>query len=165
MPTSNNGQFQIEIGTSELARGLRPSKRVPRNSKFLTICDGAVALDGVLQVLQDLSGDAVDVSALVGVAFPYPQIFVFNKVIIVCSNATIFELVAGSLVAKLTVAVGLTWSAVDFYDYVYMSNGKVAVKRSATSGIWALDTTLPIASGICNYNGQVLVGAPDVEWV
>jgi len=62
------------------------------------------------------------------------------------------------------VTAGIAWSAVDFYDYIYMSNGKVAVRRRATDGLWEIAADLPIASGIVNFNGQVMIGAPNVEW-
>jgi hypothetical protein len=94
-------------------------------------------------------------------AFPYPQIFVLTNLIIVCSQTKIYEWVAGALVLKLTVAAGSTWTAVDFFDYVYMSNGKVAVVRDSISKVYSTVTTLPTASSICNFQGQVLVGAPD----
>jgi hypothetical protein len=165
MPVLQNGQFVITINAEELARGLRPSKRVPRNTKYLNECVGAVGLDGVLQVLSDLSLSAVDVSALVGIVFPYPQLFVFEHSIIICSDATIFELVGGVIVPKLTVDPGILWSAVDFKDFIYMSNGMAAVIKSATSGIWSETTDQPIAGAMVNFNGQVMLGAYDSEMV
>jgi hypothetical protein len=165
MAVLQNGQFSITIGSEELARGLRPSKRVPRDSKYLNECEGAVGLDGVLQVLSDLSLSAVDVSALVNVVFPFPQLFVLERLTIICTLTKIYELVSGSLVEKLTVPSGITWSVVDFKDYIYMSNGKVAVVREATSQIWTINYTLPTACSMVNFNGQIMVGAPDVEMV
>jgi hypothetical protein len=165
MPTRGDGLFSYEIPTQDLAKGLRVSRRSPRNVKFLTTCEGAVGRDGVLQVIDDINLDLIDFSATITDGFPYPQIFVFTNLIIVCSETKIYEYAGGSLsTAKITVAAGLMWSAVDFVEFIYMSNGKVAIKRSATSGVWAVDATLPIATGICNFNGQVIVGSPDVEW-
>lgn len=163
MVTRNDGAFSFTIGTDELARGLRPTKRASRNSKFLVECNGAVALDGVLQVLNDLEDDRIDTSAITD-GFPYPQIFVFRNLIIVCGETKIYELVSGALSLKLTVAAGITWSAVDYHDFVYMSNGKVTVRRNATDLTWEETTDYPIASAICDYNGQIFIGAPDVEW-
>jgi hypothetical protein len=166
MPTRGDGAFTIEIPSGDLAKGLRPSKRSPRNAKFLTECEGAVGLDNVLQVLDDVNEDLIDTSLVITDGFPYPQIFIFTKVIIVCGKTKIYEWDGSSLgTEKLTVTAGLTWSAVDFGEFVYMSNGKVAVVRSATSQLWSVVTDLPIASGMCNFNGQVIVGSPDVEWV
>ncbi len=165
MPTIQNGQFSITITAEELARGLRPSKRATRDSKYLVECEGAVGLDGVLQALSDLSLNAIDVTALAGVVFPYPQLFMFDHCTVVCTSTDIYELVAGALVNKLTVAAGIMWSAVDFKDFIYMSNGLVAVEKSATDGTWSTVTTQPIAGAMVNFNNQVMLGAPDAEMV
>ena len=163
MPTRGDGVFTIEIPSGDLAKGLRPSKRSPRNAKFLTQCEGAVGLDNVLQVLDDINLDLIDTSATITDGFPFPQIFVFTKVILVCGKTKIYEWDGSALgAAKITVTAGLTWSGVDFGEFIYMSNGKVAVKRSATSQVWSVDSTLPIASGICNFNGQVIIGTTGV---
>lgn len=166
MPTLGDGTFSFTINSGDLAKGLRPTKRSPRNTKFLTKCQGAVGLDNVLQALADITEDRIDTSALVGVAFPYPQLFVFSNLIIVCLEAKIYEYTGGSLVLKLDVtgSEGITWSAVDYFDFIYMSNGVVSVTRDPNSKVFAVSATLPLASGICNYNGQCVIGAPDVDW-
>jgi len=204
----------LTINTATLARGLRPSKRLPRNRSFLTKCEGAVGRDGILQVIDQLSPINIAAQEVVGTdtnnytcilshtsdaanrpvtggsyatywtqtgtgggvwaddtayskgiddGFPYPQLFVFTNMIIVCGETDIFEYVNGALDWKLTVTAGNTWAAADFYDYVYMSNSKVAVVKSASTGVYATTTKLPIASSIINFNGQVLIGAPGVE--
>lgn len=155
-----DGSFSITISSEQLARGLRPSKRVPRNSRYLIACVGAVGRDGTLQVIDILARMG---TGIIADSFPYPQLFVFTNMIVVCSATEIFEWVAGSLVLKLTVAAGSTWSAVDFFDYVYLSNGKVAVIRDSISRIYSITTTLPTASSICNFQGQVIIGAPDTK--
>jgi len=147
--------FALTISSEQLSRGLRPSKRVPRNSGFLIQCDGAVGKDGVLVALDQLTRMATDV---ITDGFPYPQIFVFTNMVIICSPTKIYEWVGGSLVEKLTVTVGDTWSAVDFHDYIYMSNGVVAVIRDAMDKTYKIVTDLPVAKAICNFNGQVVVG-------
>jgi len=152
------GEFSVTITADQLAKGLRPSKRVPRNSRYLVTCVGAVGRDNVLQVIDEFTRIA---TTAITDAFPYPQIFVFTNLIIVCSQTKIYEWVSGALVLKLTVTAGSTWSAVDFYDFIYLSNGKVAVIRDAISKVYSTTTTLPTAASICNFNGQVLVGAPD----
>lgn len=165
MEVDKSGRFIFEIGADELARGLRPSKRSPRNTKFLVTCQGAVGRDKVLQIIDDLNEALIDTSVEITDGFPFPQIFVFTNVIIVCGETDIYELV-GTLQHKLAVAPGIEWSAVDFGDFIYMSNGEVAVTRSADDGTYALNTTtLPYVSGMVNFNGQVLVSAPNVEFV
>jgi len=95
--------------------------------------------------------------------FPFPQLFVFTNMIIVCSSTKIYEWVGGSLVEKLEVTAGSTWSAVDFYSYAYLSNGEVAVVRDYGTGEYSITTDLPTANTILNFNGQVVIGAPDAN--
>lgn len=159
MEVLRNGKFSFSIKTADLARGLRPSKRSPRNKRYLTDCSGAVGRDNVLQILDELT--RLDTSTITD-SFPYPQIFIFTNHIIICGQTKIYEWVGGALVEKLTVTAGSTWSAVDFYDYIYLSNSKVAVVRDSQGGGYSL-STLPKASAICNFNGQVIIGAPDEE--
>ena len=150
-----NGKFTFTIGTKQLSQGLRPSKRNPRNNDFLVTCSGAVGRDGVLQVLDQLVRINTNV---ITDSFPYPQIFVFTNMIIVCSSTKIYEWVAGALVEKLTVAAGNTWDAVDFHDYIYMSNGTVAVIRDAMDKTYKAVTDMPVAKAICDFNGQIVIG-------
>lgn len=152
--------FEITIDSEKLIKGLRPSSRVPRNSGFLEECKGAIGRDASLEALEEITRLA---TTAITDGFPYPQIFVFTNMIIVCGLTTIYEWVNNALVSKLTVTAGSTWSAVDFFDYVYMSNGKVAVVRDAGNKTYALTTTLPIARAMCNFNGQVIIGAPGVS--
>ena len=157
MEILRDGTFSFNIEGASLARGMRPSKRSPRNAKYLVQCIGAVGLDNVLQVIDDLETDRVD-TALIADPFPYPQIFIGTNLILVCGQSSIYELEAGVLVLKIVVAAGSLWSVVDFFDYLYMSNGTVAVIRDPTSKLYSLSTTLPTAEAICNFNGQVIIG-------
>ena len=151
--------FNLMISTQDLSRGLRPSKRTPRNSGYLVHNSGAVGRDGVLQVLDPL--DEMDLT-LITDGFPFPQIFVFSSAIIVCGKTAIYEWVSNALVHKLNVVAGSTWEAIASGDYIYMSNGKVSVIKDPNNFQYAL-STLPVASCICNFNGQVLIGAPDED--
>ena len=162
MHITRDGGFTFEIDSKDLLGGLRPSEYSPRNEKFLTECTGAIGYEKTLQTIEDVTNLLVDTS-LITDGFPYPQIFAFSKHIIICGETKIYELVGAALVLKLTVAAGIRWSAIDFYDYIYMSNGKVSVVRSATDGNYTL-SDLPIASTICNFKGQVMIGAPGIEW-
>jgi len=157
MPISfgRDNSFALTITSGQLSKGLRPSKRVPRNSGFLVQCNGSVGRDGVLQVIDQLTRLA---TAAITDPFPYPQIFVFTNMIIVCGETKIYEWVADALVEKLTVAAGDTWSAVDFHNYVYMSNGEVAVIRDAMDKVYKVVSDLPVAQAICNFNGQIVAG-------
>ena len=153
--------FTFTISAEQLTRGLRPSKRAPRDSKFLVEAKGAIGQDGVLCAIDELSRLT---TAEVTDTFPFPQLFVFTNLIIVCGRLKIYELVSGSLSLKYTATTGgSTWTAVDFYKYVYLSNGREAVTRNPDTGVYSLSSTLPKAMSLCNFNGQVLVGAPDAS--
>jgi len=93
-------------------------------------------------------------------AFPYPQIFVFPRVVIVCGQTKIYEYVSSALTLRITASiVGAIWSAVSFGEYVYMSNSEVTIVRRAEDGVFEEVTDKPLANAICDYNGQVLIGA------
>lgn len=156
-----SGTFTYTIEPTQLARGLRPSHRIPRNSEFLTTCDGAVGRDGVLCALDELS--RIDTSIITD-AFPFPQVFVFTNYILICSLDKIYEYNGDELLLKYTATAPCNlWEAVDFYNFIYLTNGKEAVVRNADTGIYSLSSNLPFGSALCNYNGQVLVGAPNTE--
>jgi hypothetical protein len=148
--------FTFTFSSEQLAKGLRHTKRNPRNSERLTVCKGAVGRDGILQILDELK--RLDTSAI-STNFPYPQIFVFIDLIIVCSSTKIYEWDGSALVEKLDILnAHSTWSAVDFYEYIYMSNGGVAVFRNSTSGVYTITESLPSANAMVNFNGQVIIG-------
>ena len=155
MDISRYGKFSFAIDSQALSRGLRPSKRTPRNSGYLVECDGAVGRDGVLQVLTALS--RVNTTALT-VVFPFPQIFILTNVILVCTATKIYEFDGvATLTEKIAITTGSLWSLVDFYNYIYMSNGVVSVIRNAFSLTYSM-STLPVAKAMCNFNGQVVIG-------
>ena len=154
------GKFTFTVGAKHLAQGLRPTKSKPRNSDLLVENKGAVGIDGVLQSLEGIARIA---TSTITDGFPFPQIFVFTNIIIVCGLKKIYEWDGATLTLKYTASVaGGTWSAVDFYDYVYMSNGSISVVRDAGSYVYAISTQ-PHATAMCNFNGQVILGAPDVD--
>jgi len=144
------------IRTTNLARGLRPSKRVARNGGFLVECNGAIGRDGVLQIMDELT--RMDTDTITD-SFPYPNVFVFPKLIVVCGQTKIYEWVNSALVLKLTVSSGQTWRYAEFQDYIYMSNVTVSVERDPITKLWALSDQ-PTASAIWNFNNQIHIGSP-----
>lgn len=161
MPEGQTGTFTVTITAEQLKRGLRATKRSPRNAGFLVECIGAVGFDGVLQALEALSKFSTSVITDV---FPFPQIFVCPNFLIVCSAKKIYEYnpITEVLDLKYTAAVAAgVWTIADFYDYAYLSNGNIAVVRNAASKAYGITTALPSATAICNFNGQVVIGAPD----
>lgn len=160
MEVLRDGTFSEMISAELLARGLRPTNRMPRNKDYLVDCVGAVGIDDVLQVIDDLDNDRIDTSVIAD-GHPYPQIFVFNRVIIVCGEQVIYEYASGVLTLVHTASLaGTLWSAVDFYEFIYMSNNVVALLRDPTAKTWSETTDQPIANAICNFNGQVFTGGP-----
>lgn len=158
MEVLRDGTFSFTIAGNELARGLRSSKRAPRNAKFLVECVGAVGIDNILQVIDDLKTDRID-TGVIADAFPYPQVFVFTSVILVCGSQTIYEWDGTTLNSVIgPVTAGQLWSAVDYYRFIYLSNGVVTVLRNPTTGLYALSSAQPIANAICDFNGQVIIG-------
>ena len=158
MEVLRDGTFVFNLGAEELSHGLRPSKRSPRNAKFLVECVGAVGLDKVLQVIDDLQNDRIDTTVIAD-TFPIPQIFVLTNMIIVCGKTEIFEYDGSTLTSKLAgITTGQLWSVVDYFNFVYMSNGIVSVLREESSGIYSLTTAQPVAGAICDFNGQVIIG-------
>lgn len=115
---------------------------IQKGSEGITWVDGTTYLDGIND------------------GFPYPQIFVFPNVIIVCGETGIFEWDGSKVVRKLTVTAGYTWYAVEFGDFIYMSNGTVAVTRDPSSKVYSVSSVLPAAGAMCNFNGQVILGDP-----
>lgn len=152
-------EFTFSITADQLSRGLRPSKRLPRDSKYLIESKGALGRDGVLAAIDNLT--RLDTS-IINELFPYPQIFVFTNFILVCGETKIYEYFDGVLSLVFTASTkGSTWTAVDFYNYLYMSNGKVVVIKNPETGEYSETSLLPTAVSILNFNGQVIVGSPD----
>jgi len=155
------GEFTFTITADQLSRGLRPSKRMPRDSKYLVESKGALGRDGVLVAIDELT--RLDTS-VINELFPYPQIFVFTNFILVCGETKIYEYSGGVLTLVFTAsAKGSTWTAVDFYNYLYMSNGKVAVVKDPDTGVYSETLLLPTAVSILNFNGQVILGSPNTS--
>lgn len=148
--------LDFTIKTKNIASGLRSTKRNPRNKGGLVTCAGAVGRDGVLQALDQFTRLATGDTD----TFPYPQIFVFTNVILICTSTKIYEWVSSALVLKATVTAGSTWVALDFVNFIYLSNGDKVVIRNALTKAYSETTDYPTAMAAVDFNGQVLLGAP-----
>ena len=156
MKVLEGGKFSDEIPGEVLSRGLRPSKRMARNTKYLIQCSGAVGRDRVLQVVEDLENDRIDTSIITD-SFPYPQIFVLVNMILVCGETKIYSYSGTTLTLEIDVGIaGTTWTLIESYDYIYMSNCAVAVIRNPQTQEFSI-SSLPPARAMCNYNGQVII--------
>jgi len=159
MKASRNGEFSVYIESEVLSKGLRPSKRVVRNTKYLVRSIGAVGRDQVLQVIDDLEENRIDTSIITD-GFPYPQIFIFPAFTIICGETDIYEY-DGVMNLMFTASAGDLWSVAEFFEYIYMSNGVESIVRDPTAKTYSY-ALLPAASAICNYNGQVMIGVNSV---
>lgn len=159
MEVLRDGTFSMAIAADALARGIRSSKRVPRDSKFLVECIGAVGIDNVLQAIDDLELDRIDVSATITETFPYPQMFVFIDAIIFCDSQNIYEW-NGSALNKMIgpVTTGSLWSAIEYHRFMFFTNGTVNVVRSPTTGLYSLSTDYEAAEAAADFNGQPFLG-------
>ena len=152
-----DGSFKLPISTKALALGIDSRKTVPKNGLVMEQLSGMIGDDGLLQSLPEL----VRITAAgLSESFPFPQLFVLTKRILICGESDIYEWDGSTLSHQLTVTAGNLWSVVDYYDYIYMSNGEVAVVRDSVTDVYRVESGLPSFLDICNYNGQVMVVAP-----
>lgn len=155
-----NGYFSVTYTSEELSKGLRPTGVMPRNNTYLTKCNGAVGFEGVLKTLSTLSLSTVfNINEIIQDDFPFPQLFITDHHVIVCNRTSILEYNGSAMEEVLTgITTGGMWSLASSFDFVYLSNGVVAVIRNPENGEYAVDSDAPIASAIGNFNGQILVG-------
>jgi len=157
---TKDGIFSMPIKPEVLSKGLRRSKSNYLNSDGLIYCAGAVGREGVLQRLDELV-KTFDLTS----TFPYPQIFIEPYIILVCTATHIYEYDGSNLILKISTAVvGSTWSLITVEDFVYMSNGSITVVRDPISNIFSITSDHPTAMAICNYNGQIIIGAPNAGY-
>jgi hypothetical protein len=143
-----------------LAKGLRPSPQNARNNEFLYSAKGCIPEDGVLQSLPILYNTFTLPEQC---KFPFPQIFVLRRLVLVCSETNIYELRSfGTELLYPSAPAGATWSVADFGEYVLLTNGRVLIYRNAQTGQFLEYVDCEIPSGICvlNLNGQLIIGAP-----
>lgn len=143
-----------------LAKGLRPSINNGRNEEFLYAAKGCIPEDGVLQSLPVLyNGFGLPEQC----AFPFPQIFVLRKLVLICAQRNIYELRSlGPELLYQDAPAGSTWTVADFGEYIILSNGRMLIYRDPVTGLFNEYTDCEIPPGICilNLNGQLIVGGP-----
>lgn len=145
-----------------LEKGLRATKRNPRNSQFLVHSQGAFPEDKVIRALDDISTYQLDTYGII-TEYPYPQVFVLTHVTIVCTADAIYEYKAGGLTLKLRdVTVGSTWTVADYGRYIIMTNGAaLVVKDYDSQEYWPYSgCDIPSCLCLCDLNGQLIIGAP-----
>lgn len=157
METLRNGKFSEVLDFRDLSGGLRSSENQARNlTGGFEDLSGLVGKDGGLVVIDSITRL---VTTVITDAFPYPQIFNLANRVLVCGATKIYELSGSTLTLKITASVsGSTWVVIDYVEFIYMTNGKVAITRNPMSGVYAESSVLPMANAGVNFNGQAMVG-------
>lgn len=155
METSQNGEFSIVLNNEDVALGLRKEAKQAKNIFEKIEISGMITQEGMLRT--NPQHTRIDTSVITD-GFPYPQLFVLNKAIIICGRTDIYEYNGSILIHKLNVAGGMLWKAMDSFNFIYLTNGEVSVKRDPWSKAYALDDEV-ISNALCNYNGQALAGS------
>lgn len=155
-----NGHFAVNLDSETLLKGLRTHSNQPRNKPGLETLKGVMGKDGTLQRIF-----ASDFTRITGANIdtgnhPFPQIYRLNKHFIICNVASIVEYDGNTWNTKIS---GLTpsaypWYVASSYDWIYLTNGTVAVIRNPETNTYALSTSAPVGLGVCNFNGQIIVG-------
>jgi hypothetical protein len=162
-----------------IKKGLAPNKN-KRNNPMLILSEGMFPYEGVLQSVRDFTDNQIDFHIgdyLVTdsgnyitrddgikivtdtVQFPYPQIWVLTDVIVVAMQSTIMELEGSTLVSKIDgITAGDTYTLLDYYTFIYMSNGVEAITKNPLSSDYTVNSTVPIARASCDFNGQAILG-------
>lgn len=149
-----------------LVVGLRSTDKNKRGRQALAQSDGMVPVEGALSANEELT--IVDISTIIPTpSFPYPQIFELAQITIVCTATQIYELEIDGTTLTLQIGSlieGHVWSLADFGHFVMLTNGKQVIYRDGSSKIFsAYDPYgMASASSVCNFNGQIIVAAPNV---
>ena len=146
-----------------LAKGLRNSKHNPRNEGAL------IQAKGVIQESKELFNhpefENFDISTLDVQTFPFPQVFQLREWTVICTPTKIYTYDGTTLTLVYTSAEGSTWSIGDFYNFLILTNGQELLTLDPEDGTWSkyLDCAIPTCLCLCDVNGQLFVGGPEVS--
>jgi hypothetical protein len=155
METLRDGTFTLTVDTKSLARGLRPYKEGIRNKEYLSKCEGAVGLNGVLYSIGDISSNRINTDLFIKDGFPYPQLFMCKEVILICGKTAIYEF-GRSIPALNNVPEGRLWTCIDYGKFIYLSNCTVSIVRDSQSGSYDY-SDLETCNAGCDNKGQVII--------
>jgi len=146
-----------------LAKGLRSSEHNPVNQGALVQADGIIQDSGQLYNLPEL--DTFDISTLEDCDHPFPQIFQLREWTLICTPTKIYTYDGTTLTLVYTAEEGSTWTIGDFYNYLILTNGKELITLDPETNIWSkyIDCYIPNCLCVCDINGQVFVGGPEVS--
>lgn len=146
-----------------LSVGLRASSHNPRNQGALVKAQGIIQEAKELFNIDELS--TFDISSLEDCISPFPQIFQLREWTVICTPTKIYTYDGSSLTLVYTALEGSTWTFGDFYNYLILTNGRELITLNPETGIWSkyLDSAIPECLCLCDLNGQIFVGGPNVS--
>lgn len=146
-----------------LAKGLRASEYNPVNEGALTEATGVFIESKRLNQIPEL--DTFDVSTLEVMDFPFPQCFQLRNHTLICTPTRIYTYLAGTLTLAYTALEGSTWTVADFFNFLVLTNGRELITLDPETGAWSkyLDCLIPYCLCVCDLNGQLFVGGPEVS--
>jgi len=163
-------EYELEI--TDLKKGLRPESRVPVNSNGLIECFGFRCGSYGLEGYEPFSSP-VDVTIDLHSNWPFPQV-IFNgayrflidrdttggKDVVYILDVD-YEVSETFELPYSTYGTGTLFEVVDFYDYVYITNGLVNIFFDSAYGRWRVGTQvadIPVAHTVCNFKGSQVIG-------
>ena len=158
-----NGYLSETFSSTDLVKGLRTTQHNPRNSRQLTKCQGAIGYKGVLKTLEVLEISSImNDPNIIADDFPFPQLFVLDNHILICNRQSILELQDINFVVAISgLDAGGKWNVLSSHDFIYLTNGVVSILKDPGTKTYSISSTAPIASAVCNFNGQCIVGNPN----
>ena len=146
-----------------LAKGLRSSEYNPRNEGALVFAQGVFQESKKLSNIPELA--TFDISTIEACTFPFPQCFQLRNWTLICTPTKIYTYDGTTLTLVYTAAEGSTWTVADFYDFLVMTNGQELITLDPEDGTWSayLDCAVPFCLCLCDLNGQLFVGGPEVS--
>jgi hypothetical protein len=95
--------------------------------------------------------------------FPFPQVIRGTMHTVLCTGTSVYsydEDTNSSVLMLSGLTAGGRWSCADYGNFMLLSNGKVTLARSPSTGVWSIVDEIPQGTAIYNYNGQcIVVGA------
>ena len=146
-----------------LVKGLRSSEYNPRNEGALIQAKGIIQESKKLFNHPELEN--FDISTLDAQTFPFPQVFQLREWALVCTPTKIYTFDGTTLTLVYTAVEGSTWTVADFYNFLVLTNGNEYITLDPETGAWSkfLDCEFLKCLCVCDVNGQMFVGGPDVS--
>lgn len=146
-----------------LTIGLRASENNPRNKGALIQSTGVVKATGEVINIDEL--ETLDISDIEACVFPFPQIFQLREYTLVCTPTKIYTYDGATYTLVYTAEEGSTWTIGDFYNYLILTNGRELLTLDPETNEWSkyLDCAIPFCLCLCDVNGQIFVGGPEVS--